>query len=205
VDSTVVAILLYLVALALALVDLYVPSAGMLILLSFVAAVGSVLFGFRGGTTAGMTMLTLVAGSIPVLAVVAIRIWPHTPVGRRIVLALPPEQPTALDAAQGDLSEFIGCVLVSEYPLMPGGRVTIARRPCNAIAEAGYIDAGQRVEVVAVRQRNLIVRITDKPLTPLRPREITAGFTEQPVAEALKDQKLLEVPADELGLNSLED
>ncbi len=79
-----IAILLYFVAIVLAMLDLYVPSAGMLVLLSFLAAVGSVMFGFQSGTTAGMTMLTLVAGSIPVLALVAFQIWPHTPIGNAL-------------------------------------------------------------------------------------------------------------------------
>ena len=162
-----IAIILYCAAIGLALVDLYVPSAGMLVILSFVAAVGSVLFGFRASTTSGMTMLTLVAASVPVLAIIAMRVWPQTPVARRIVLPPPPETPTPVSNESDSLQEWIGCVVESEYPLMPSGQLTIGRKPFNAMAEAGYIDAGQRVEIVAVRQRNLIVRPTDKQLTNL--------------------------------------
>jgi len=189
----------------MALVDLYVPSAGMLLLLSLVAAVGSVVFGFQSGTTSGMTMLTLVAASIPILGVVAIRIWPHTPVGRRIVLGLPPERPTISYEKQNTLAELIGYVVISEYPLMPSGQITIDHRPYNAFAEDGYIDAGWRVEVVGVRQRDLIVRVTDKPLTPIRPRDRIEGFGKQPVKEFANNPNLLDVPANELGLDSLED
>jgi membrane-bound ClpP family serine protease len=205
VDPIYIAIILYISAIVLALVDLYVPSAGMLVLLSLVAAVGSVMFGFQGGTTSGMTMLTLVAGSIPVLGLVAIRIWPHTPVGRRIVLGLPPEQPTTARDEQNMLAELIGHVLVSEYPLMPGGQITIDHRPYNALAETGYIDAGQRIEVTAVRHRNLIVRITDKPLTPIRPRDGNYDFGKRQLAKSASNQNLLDVPAKELGLDDLED
>lgn len=204
-DPIYIAIILYFSAIVLVFVDLYVPSAGTLLVLSLVAAVGSVLFGFRDGTTAGMTMLTLVAASIPILGLVAIRIWPHTPVGRRIVLSLPPDQPaTALDE-QNMLAELIGHVLVSEYPLMPGGQITINHRPYNALAEAGYIDAGQRIEVTAVRQRNLMVRVTDKPLTPIRPRDRIYAVGKGSVAESFSQQNLLDAPATELGLDSLDD
>ena len=204
-DPIYIAIILYISAIMLALVDLYVPSAGMLLLLSLVAAVGSVMFGFRGGTTSGMTMLTLVAASIPILGLVAIRIWPHTPVGRRIVLGLPPEQPTPALDEQHTLAEHIGHVLISEYPLMPGGQITIDHRAYNALAEAGYIDAGQRIEVTAVRHRNLIVRVTDKPLTPIRPRDRTFAFGKGSAAESAGHQNLLDAPANELGLDSLEE
>ena len=189
----------------LALVDLYVPSAGMLVVLSLVAAVGSIVFGFRSGTTGGMTMLTLVAATIPILGLVAIRIWPHTPIGRRIVLSLPPEPSVQPNVKQNVLNELIGYVVVSEYPLMPSGQLTIDHRPYNASAEAGYIDIGCRVEVVAVRQRELIVRATDKPLTPVRPRERVDDFDKQYQQELANNSNLLDVPANELGLDSLED
>lgn len=204
-DPIYIAIILYISAIVLALVDLYVPSAGTLLVLSFVAAVGSIMFAFRAGMTSGMTMLTLVFASVPILAVVAIRVWPHTPVGRRIVLGLPPEQPRSANEQQNELAQLIGHVVVSEYPLMPSGQITIDHRPYNALVEAGYIDSGQRVEVIAVRHRDLIVRVTDRPLTPIQPRERNYDIGKQPVMESAGHQNLLDVPADELGLDSLED
>ncbi len=209
VDPIVVAILLYIAAVGLALIDTYVPSAGMLVVLSFVAAVGSIMFGFRAGTTAGMTMLTLVAASVPILAIVALRIWPHTPIGRRIVLGLPADNSPKNSADQASLTALVGIVVDSEYPLMPGGQLTIARKPYNALAEAGYIEAGQRVEVVAVRQRNLIVRVTDRPLTPTTPRDpldpAASPTATSPTATSPAHESLLDVPADQLGLNSLDE
>jgi membrane-bound ClpP family serine protease len=205
VDPIYIAIILYISATVLALVDLYVPSAGMLILLSLVAAVGSIVFGFRSGTTSGMTMLTLVAATIPILGIVAIRIWPHTPIGRRIVLGLPPEPPAEPKEKQSTLSELVGNVVVSEYPLMPGGQITIDHRTYNVFAEAGYIDAGWRVEVVAVRNRELVVRATDKPLTPVRPRDRIEALSKEPPTESGNKPNLLDVPANELGLNSLDE
>ena len=121
------------------------------------------------------------------------------------MLGLPPEQPTTAVDEQNTLAELVGHVLVSEYPLMPGGQITIDHRAYNALAEAGYIDAGQRIEVTAVRHRNLIVRVTDKPLTPLRPRDRPFAFGKGPVAESARDQNLLDVPANELGLDSLDE
>ncbi|MEZ6076434.1 MAG: hypothetical protein R3C56_12480 [Pirellulaceae bacterium] len=83
------ALLLYIAAIALAMVDLFVPSGGMLLVLATLAALAAVLFGFRSGNTVGMGMLTLVVATIPVFVFLAIKIWPHTPLGRRIILKLP--------------------------------------------------------------------------------------------------------------------
>ena len=199
-----IAILLYIAAVGMALVDLYIPSAGMLLILAFVAAVGSVMFGFRAGTTSGMTMLTVVAASVPILAVIAMRVWPQTPVARRIVLKLPSQPPTNSASEAEALDVWIGCVVDSEYPLMPAGQLTIGRKPFNAMAEAGYIDAGQRVEVVAVRQRNLIVRPTHRPLTVLpKPNSPTNSPVQTDLSQA--PSNLLDVPAEELGLDSIEE
>ncbi len=203
-DPIYLSILLYFASIALVLVDLYVPSAGTLLVLALFAAIGCVVFGFQKGTTAGMTMLTLVAGSIPVMGIIAIRIWPHTPIGRRIVLGLPPAQPKPEGGQNDELNKLLGTVVVSEYPLMPSGQITIDRHSYNATAEAAYVEAGARVEVVAVRRRELVVRNTDKPLTPVRPRQVSEGAQGVEQATFATNGNLLDVPANELGLDSLD-
>lgn len=203
-DPISLAIILYLLAIGLAFLDVFVPSGGLLVVLAAAAAVGCILFGFRAGTTAGMVMLTLVAASIPALAALAIRIWPKTPIGKRIVLGLPKTSPE-INKVTNPLQEFIGKVVVAEYPLMPAGQITIDHIHINAHTESGYIDAGEKVEVIGVRERNLIVRTTSKTLSP-RSNRILGRATQALESEAsVKNDSLLDVPAEELGLNSLED
>ena len=205
-DPASLAIALYFLALTLAVVDVFVPSGGMLLVLAAAAAVGAILFGFRASMTMGMSMLTVVAASIPLLAAFAIRIWPKTPIGKRIILGLPPETPVTPETARTSLQDLLGKVVVAEYPLMPAGQLIIDHTHVNALAESRYIEAGERVEVIAIRERNLIVRITTKPLSQIMDSRVLPRGREtsdDPVVS--KNESLLDVQAEELGLNSLDE
>lgn len=192
------AILLYVAALTVAGIDLFVPSGGMLIIFASLAAIGSILFGFRASASAGMLMLTLVLGTIPVFVFTAVKIWPHTPLGRRVILGLPSQRPESSESAVESLSSFLGKVLLAETALMPMGQLRVGYRRFSALAESGFIEAGGHVEVIAIRERTLIVRPTSKPLSGQSP-QTSIDAPQQP------SEKLLEQSAEELGLDSLDD
>jgi membrane-bound ClpP family serine protease len=191
------AILLFIAALALVFLDIFVPSGGMLLVLAASAGLGSILFGFRASNTVGMIILTLVIGAIPVLGVLAVRIWPHTPIGKRIVLKVPNPADATRTKEFSNLQDLIGHVVVSEYAMIPASQLTIGRKTYNAEAESGYIEAGQRVEVVAVKGRNLVVRPTAKPLR--------TGTSEANTSRSPPNGNLLDLPAEQLGLDSLDE
>lgn len=203
-DPLYLALLLYIAAIALAMVDLFVPSGGMLLVLATLAALAAVLFGFRSGNTVGMGMLTLVVATIPVFVFLAIKIWPHTPLGRRIILKLPSSALPAAGVEAEPLQELVGCVLLAETAFLPTGQLRVGHRRFNAMAESGFIEAGSHVRVLSVHERNLIVRATDEPLT------VRAAAVHETVSRDLDSQSsedgasLLDRPAEELGLDSLE-
>ncbi len=212
-DPLYFALLLYVAALSLAAVDLLVPSGGLLAVMAALAAFASVLFGFRSSTTAGMAMLTLVIASIPVFLILAIKIWPHTPLGRRIILKLPTRGDSKPNVDTAGLQALLGRVLLSETGLMPMGQIRVGHRRYDAVAESGFIEAGERIKVLLVRERLLVVRATTEPLSPLETVVTAEGrvlrgqildsesrATMGPVDEA----SLLDRPAEELGLDSLE-
>jgi membrane-bound ClpP family serine protease len=202
-DPLVLAICCFALAIALALLDIFVPSGGVLVILSMISAIGSILFGFRSGNTAGMVMLTLLLAAVPGFLLLTLRMWPHTPIGRLIVLPTPgqpkrnnPRENEATEPEADPMQQLVGQIGIAQNPLMPTGHVRIQHRNYNAVAERGLIEAGQRVEVLAVRQRNLIVAVTTRQI----PSSNTPPKEEQPVA----GQSLLDLPADQLGLDSLD-
>lgn len=200
-------------AVGLAAVDLLVPSGGLLLILACASALGAILFGFRAGTTQGMIMLTLIVAAIPILLAIAIRIWPHTPLGRRIILRPPKkskEKEEAKSSAKSErkkgsagpiLEQLVGTVHELSAALLPSGQIKVGHRFLNATAESGFIDEGSRVEVIAVRERNLIVRPTEKPVSPVASQ---AKQGEDASSEETNDANLLEMSAEELGLDSID-
>ena len=165
-DPFYLALLLYLTAVVLAFVDLFVPSGGMLIVLAVLTAFACVLFAFRSSTGMGMTMLTIVFASVPLFAVAAMKIWPNTPIGRRVILGTK-SAPKHHNDADTQRESLVGTVVAAEYPLMPSGQIHISGKRYNALVRSGIIESGERVEVVSVKERNLVVKKTNAPLTQL--------------------------------------
>lgn len=205
-DPFYLAIILYFAALGLAFLDIFVPSAGLLLILASAIVVAAVLFAFRSSQSMGMVMLALVAATIPAFAFVALKIWPHTPIGKRIIL-LPPGSAEGSKSAKSallNLADLVGEVVVCDHDLMPAGNVKIGRRRYNAIAESGIVEASQAVEIVAVRDRSLIVRVTNK--TPTLGSDLKKSVVADLHAnETSPSESLLDVPADELGLESIDE
>lgn len=204
-DPLTVAIALYFLAILLAVIDIFVPSGGILLILSGVAAIGAIVFGFRAGTTTGLVVSVVVLASIPALLYSAIKLWPHTPIGRRILL----EPPTAAEAMpENRLTVFIGTVVVSRWPLVPMGQIKIGTQRLNARTSDGkIIEIGQRVKVIDVQEGLLVVQETTEPISENFSSAKSAQSSSSTVAAntELEGSNLLEQPAAELGLNDLDD
>jgi membrane-bound serine protease (ClpP class) len=200
-DPLLIAILCFLLAVGLAAADLLLPSGGALALTSLLSAVASVYIAFRSGHTAGAMMLMLILVAIPVFLVAALRVWPHTPIGRMIILRTPAEREASVHAAAEaePLLQLVGQVGITQNSLLPSGHVRIDHHNYNALCDCGVIEAGQIVEVVAIRQRNLVVVPTTVPI-PARPR--TSHAVESKVPRL--GESLLDRPPEDLGLDSLE-
>lgn len=227
-DPIVVAILMYLLALLLFVIDVFLPSGGILLFCTGLAGIASVYFGFRSGTNAGLVMLLVIMATVPVMIVVFLKLWPHTPLGKRVMLQ-PPDYQTSSEHQQ--LKSFIGTVVVNRWPLIPTGQIQIGHRRFNAqSADGRFIEVNQRVKVVDVRERIMVVQPTLEPASNPNARSVLlvtndeskngsvdlrtnlnqpAGYGSSATHPGnLTDsadggQSLLETPAAKLGLESL--
>lgn len=194
-DPLLIAILCFILAIILAAADLLLPSGGVLVISSILAALACIYFAFRSSVAAGTAMIVLILVAIPIFLVVAIRVWPHTPFGRRVILKAPMLAKSS--SPQNDpLEQLVGQVGVAQNSLIPSGHVRINHHNYNARSELGIIEAGQPVEVVAVKQRELIVVFSKRP-PETKPLEVEDG-------QLNPGESLLDRPAEELGLDSLD-
>lgn len=200
-DPLTIAVLLYLGAVLLAFVDLFLPSGGMLAILAVLAATAAILFGFRSSTTAGMSMMALVFFSFPLFVFLAIKIWPHTPIGRRVVL-----NPPSYQSEDDEQDELVGCVVLTASALMPSGQIRVGHRRLNAISSDGIIEADQRVKILELKERNYIVKQTSDALTKFDDRKEHPLPTDEEAPDAEgSPSDLLDIPASELGIDSIDD
>jgi hypothetical protein len=118
---------LLVVGLAVMVLEVFVPSGGVLGFLSVVAIAAAVVMAFaEGGAAVGLAVLAVVVAAVPVVLAVAFRIFPETPLGRR-VLPPPPTPDDVLPEAdhRRRLRALVGRRGRAASELVPWGTVEI--------------------------------------------------------------------------------
>ena len=83
------ATLLLVIGIATAVIELFIPSGGLLGLISLASLVVSIALAFRQSAWAGLGFLAIAVVGVPSALAVALRWWPSTPMGRRLLLEIP--------------------------------------------------------------------------------------------------------------------
>ena len=204
-DPLAYAIALYLLAILLFAIDVFIPSGGILLFCSAILAIISVYFAFQSSVNAGLIMLMVDMATIPVLVWTFLKVWPHTPIGRRVLLK---PQATARSSEQEELKALVGLVVLNRWPLLPTGQIQIDHKRFNAQSfDSKPIEAGRRVKVLDIRERMLVVAETNQPLSNTNQRNSTrpSGAQAESLVAEPSPQSLLDLPAEELGLDRLDE
>lgn len=156
------AILLLFVGLALAMMEVFIPSSGILGLLSFCAILAAVVLGFMHGPGAGFAILATAMFGLPAVVILALKWWPLTPMGRRFLLENRTSEEVLPDNPKlRGLKELVGRVGVAKSKMLPCGAVTIDGRTIDAISEGVFIEPGRQIRVIDVRGTQVVVRPLD--------------------------------------------
>lgn len=160
------AIALFLLGLAFLIAEFFVPSAGVLGLLAALSFVGAIVLAFLAGPYYGVGLLFSVLIVVPAALFAAVRYWPETPIGRRILIQLPLHAEEVLPATEGYriLRTLVGRRGISKSLMLPSGAVEIDGHLYDALSEGLTIEAGQPILVVGVNMQRLIVRLDDSPI-----------------------------------------
>lgn len=181
------AIILLLLGCALVVLEVFVPSGGILGMLAGLAILGSIVFAFRRDTTAGLSFMLVAMVAVPVLLTLAFRIWPHTPMGKAFLGELPSEEELKpVDPRR----ELVGRLGIAKSLMLPSGSVLIEGHWIDAVTQGDAIEPGEPVVVVEVRANRVVVRKAD-------PDEL-----EQLAADP---RDVLSKPIDELGFDDFDE
>ena len=162
-DLLVWAAILLVIGLALAVLEVFVPSGGLLGFLSLVAMLSAVAMAFRHGPWSGIGFLGLAVFAVPAGLIFALQWWPKTPMGRRILLPVPSSEEVLPDSdKRRELKSLVGRVGKAKSLMLPSGAVEIDGATVDAVSEGMTIEAGQWVKVIEVRGTRVVVRRTDE-------------------------------------------
>jgi membrane-bound ClpP family serine protease len=151
------AIILLVVGLIILVIEVFVPSGGLLGLLSGASLLTSVGLAFYQGLGTGLVFLFLVFITAPTVIGVGMQYWPDTRMGRKFVLV--PPKPEEVDPARDrDVRSLVGQVGKTLTPHLPSGISELGGRRVDTIAEGMGLEAGTLVRVVAVQGNRVLVR-----------------------------------------------
>ena len=176
------------------LLEVLVPSGGVLGGLSAASFIAAVAFAFRsGGTNTGFAFMALVMLLVPTLLVVAFKYLPYTPLGRVLMAQAPTEEEVA---PHDPRREFIGQLGVARSKMLPSGVIEIEGQIIDAVSKGQAVDPGQTVRVVEVHGNHVTVRLAANE-TPPSP---SPSSPQPPTVQEKMTQSL-----EELGIEPLDD
>ena len=157
------AILLMVLGLALAMLEVFIPSGGILGFLAICAILASIAWPFlQGEPEAGLAFLAVAIFGLPVVVVLALRWWPRTRIGRKVLLDVPQSDDVLPDGdRRRDLKALVGRVGRAKSKMLPSGAVSIDGRTIDGLSEGMPIEEGQRIRVIAVQGTAVVVRPID--------------------------------------------
>lgn len=150
--------LLIILGLALACLEVFIPSGGVLGFLSVSSVVAAVVLGFVQGPGYGLATLGAAIVVIPSAIAMALKVLPHTPMGKRLLLQAPRGDDVLPTERLQELQQLVGKVGQAKSPMLPSGAMLLEGRTINAQSDGTPIDAGQWVRVVDVRGNRVVVQ-----------------------------------------------
>jgi len=172
------------------LMDFFLPTGGVLSFLGAIAIVAAIILGFVEGSTFGLMLLVSTAIVLPFLFAVAIKFWPHTPLGRLILIPRPKDEDVLPEPIRDHrLEMLVGRHGVAKCKMLPGGAVRVEGKTYDAVSNGMPIENDEYIEVVAVRNNRLVVRPIQKPQ----------------LVEETDEDDLLTRPADSVGIDATDD
>ena len=100
----------------------------------------------------------LVMVASPVVFYWAIKIYPRTAVGKKVLLDQPTNTTSGFDEESAELAQLVGQQGVALTMLRPAGSIEIAGKLVDALSESEVIESGSRVEVIRVTGLKVFVK-----------------------------------------------
>jgi membrane-bound ClpP family serine protease len=150
--------LFFTLAFVVAVLEVFLPSGGVFAVLAIAFLITSIVFSFQIGVVFGSLYTLIVCLLVPVFLWIALRLWPKTWIGRRILLA-PEEDPALLPNEElQTLKQLVGKYGMAKSKMLLGGLIEIEGRRYSAVSDVEPIEPGEVVCVLRIEGTSIIVR-----------------------------------------------
>jgi membrane-bound serine protease (ClpP class) len=153
-----VAALFLLAGIFLLTLEIFVPSAGILMITAIGCILWSVVIAFQVHWLVGTIFVATIIGLTFVLPGIFLKIWRRSPMGKHMFLE-PPR--SADDELASQYEDLVGAVGRTLTPLRPSGSAEINGKRTDVVADGGVmILEGEKIVVVAASGNRIAVRRT---------------------------------------------
>jgi len=143
---------LFLIGIVLLVGELLLPTHGVVGVLGLIAIVGGIGYAFRLDALLGTGLLTGTVLASPLAFALAMKIYPHTPIGRRMILTV--EESHARELVRVSIGD-VGRALSD---LRPAGQCQFPTGEYEVHSDGPMVDANAAVKVVNVEGGRIVVR-----------------------------------------------
>ena len=153
------AVLLFLACAALLIAEVFIPSGGILSIISMGCLIGGLVIFFKHNTTMGIVGITVALIMIPAVLVAAYKFLPDSRLGKKVFLSPPERQKGDAIPDTDELKHMLGAVGSVITPLRPVGMVDFDGNRIECVSESGFIENDNNVKVIKVEGTQLTVRV----------------------------------------------
>ncbi|MBI9017140.1 MAG: hypothetical protein JEZ07_07765 [Phycisphaerae bacterium] len=158
------AISLLVIALLLVILEIFIPSAGLIGIMAAGFAAAAIYLAFKENPKVGYAFLTITIVSTPIVFIAGLHYFPKTPIGKRLILK--PNTETAkhrgIDGVSDeDFSVLVGKTGIAKSNLMPSGIIEIDDIRYSAVCQGTVIDAESEIVVVGLEGNSIIVDLKE--------------------------------------------
>jgi membrane-bound ClpP family serine protease len=173
-NMLVLAIVLFFTGVLLGVAEIFIPSAGLLLVLSISAFIVSIVCAFKVSAVLGIATV-LAAPVVMLIALVkGLKVFPKTFIGRRMILSHPDEPadahtpsvpPGPAPASTGPPAEqngeLVGREGVARTELRPSGSAQIGDRRYNVVSAGDFVGQGAKVRVIETCGNRIVVEAVE--------------------------------------------
>ena len=162
-SNAVFAVVLLIVGLSILIAEIFIPSGGLLGVITFLTLLVSIIFAYRAWGRSHPDLFAAFCLMLLLLVPTAIGtgfyMLPRTPFGKKVLLEAPEsDEVTPYLEESRRLEKLVGRWGVALTILRPGGLVEVDGMRLHAVSEGLMVDSGESVEVIRIRESQVVVR-----------------------------------------------
>ena len=144
-------------------IELFVPAGGIIGIAGIVCFISGIVLTFiHFNTAVGIATLAVALVTVPVFFVLAFKLFPRSPIGRRLILNDRQKAEAGFTSYTGDVyRDLVGEEGLVLTQLRPSGMARIGGRKYSVVTGGEFIERGARVRVNAVEGSRIVVRRLD--------------------------------------------